>query len=98
VDILHPFLVIFLGIGQGGELCLALILYQSRKFGYFLVISFYFGRKNSLALPPMQLFWRFSIHEQLADWSTFPCGSQFGIVLPSQLVQLWLSFAQQLVG
>jgi hypothetical protein len=46
----------------------------------------------------MQLFWRFSIHEQLADWSTFPCGSQFGIVLPSQLVQLWLSFAQQLVG
>jgi hypothetical protein len=46
----------------------------------------------------MQLFWQFSIHEQLADWSTFPCGFQFGIVLPSQFVQLWLSFAQQLVG
>jgi hypothetical protein len=46
----------------------------------------------------MQLFWQFSIHGQLADWSTFPCGSQFGIVLPSQFVQLWLSFAQQLVG
>jgi hypothetical protein len=33
-------------------------------------------------------FWRFSIHEQLADWLVFPYDFQFEIAPPSQLVQL----------
>jgi hypothetical protein len=36
----------------------------------------------------MQPFWRFLIHERLADWPAFLCDSQSEIVLPSQLVQL----------
>jgi hypothetical protein len=37
------------------------------------------------------------IQEQTAVWPAFPCCSQFGLVNLSQLVQLWLSFAQELV-
>jgi hypothetical protein len=36
----------------------------------------------------MQPFWRPSVRGQFADWSAFPCESQFGIVLLSQLIQL----------
>jgi hypothetical protein len=33
-------------------------------------------------------FWRFLIHEQLAEWPILPYDSRLEIVLPSRLVQL----------
>jgi hypothetical protein len=58
----------------------SLSIWEVRLFSWHRLL---FQLTGFTVLPPVRPFWRFFIHEQLADWPILPYDSQLEIVLPS---------------